>query len=99
MVTAVELTATKEPSLKAVNPLPALRHNSLITTIGSTPVIKLNRLAPEGVNVYVKAEALRSTLTLTPNPNATHNPHPHPHVTLTRRSIRWAPSRTGWRSA
>ena len=57
MVTAVELTATKEPSLKAVNPLPALRHSSVITTIGSTPVIKLNRLAPEGVNVYVKAEA------------------------------------------
>ena len=58
MVTAVELTATKvEPSLKAVNPLPALRHSSVITTIGSTPVIKLNRLAPESVNVYVKAEA------------------------------------------
>ena len=57
MVTAVELTATKEPTLKAVNPLPALLHSSVITTIGSTPVIKLNRLAPEGVNVYVKAEA------------------------------------------
>ena len=55
-------------SLKAVNPLPALRHSSLITTIGSTPVIKLNRLAPEGVNVYVKAEALPSTLTPNPKP-------------------------------
>jgi len=30
---------------------------SILETIGNTPVIRLNRLAPEGVNLYVKAEA------------------------------------------
>lgn len=39
------------------NPLPALMHESVLTTVGKTPVIKLQRLAPEGVNVYVKHEA------------------------------------------
>ena len=83
MVTAVEVTGlpfqgphAKEPSLKAVNPLPALRHGSVITTIGSTPVIKLNKLAPEGVNVYVKAEVSQSY----PYPTSTlpSDPHPNP---------------------
>lgn len=39
------------------NPLPALKHDSIVSTIGATPLVKLNRLAPPGVNVYVKAEA------------------------------------------
>lgn len=30
--------------------------DSVLDTVGNTPVIKLNRLAPNGVNVYVKAE-------------------------------------------
>ncbi len=33
------------------------KYNSVLETIGNTPVIKLNKLAPEGVNVYVKAES------------------------------------------
>jgi cysteine synthase A len=33
------------------------RHQSILGTIGRTPVIRINRLAPPGVNLYVKAEA------------------------------------------
>lgn len=32
-------------------------YNNILETVGNTPVVKLNRLAPEGVNVYVKIEA------------------------------------------
>jgi len=32
-------------------------HNSIVDTIGHTPVIRLNRLAPAGVEVYVKVES------------------------------------------
>jgi len=32
-------------------------HNSILDTIGHTPVIRLNRLAPAGVDVYVKVES------------------------------------------
>lgn len=32
-------------------------YENVLQTIGGTPVIKLNRLAPEGVEIYVKAEA------------------------------------------
>lgn len=31
-------------------------HNSILETIGNTPVIKINRLAPDHVTMYVKAE-------------------------------------------
>lgn len=33
------------------------RHDSILGTIGNTPVVKINRMAPEGVNLYVKIEA------------------------------------------
>lgn len=33
------------------------KFDSILETIGRTPVVKLNRLAPEGVDVYVKIEA------------------------------------------
>jgi cysteine synthase A len=33
------------------------KYNNILETIGHTPVVKINRLAPEGVNVYVKIEA------------------------------------------
>ena len=33
------------------------RYDSILETIGRTPVVKLNRLAPAGVDVYVKIEA------------------------------------------
>ena len=39
------------------NPAPAVKHESVISTIGATPLIRLNRIAPNGVNVYVKSEA------------------------------------------
>ncbi len=32
-------------------------YDNILETIGRTPVIKLNRLAPEGINLYVKAES------------------------------------------
>jgi len=33
------------------------RYASILETIGKTPVIRINRLAPPGVNLYVKSEA------------------------------------------
>jgi cysteine synthase A len=33
------------------------RYNNILETIGHTPVVKLNKLAPEGINLYVKVEA------------------------------------------
>src|SRR5690606_32526405 len=33
------------------------RYNSILDTIGNTPLVKLSALAPQGVNVYVKVEA------------------------------------------
>ena len=32
-------------------------YNNILETIGNTPVIKINRLAPEGIDMYVKVEA------------------------------------------
>src|SRR5438445_9847613 len=32
-------------------------YNNIVETIGNTPVVKINRLAPAGVNLYVKIEA------------------------------------------
>jgi len=34
-----------------------MMHDSILGTIGNTPVVKINRLAPEGVTMYVKCEA------------------------------------------
>jgi cysteine synthase A len=33
------------------------KYDNILDTIGNTPLVKLNRLAPAGVNVYVKVEA------------------------------------------
>jgi len=35
----------------------AKRYASILETIGNTPVVRINRLAPAGVNLYVKIEA------------------------------------------
>ena len=35
----------------------AQRYESILATIGRTPIIKVNRLAPEGINLFVKAES------------------------------------------
>jgi cysteine synthase A len=33
------------------------RYDSILGTVGNTPVVKINRLAPEGINLWVKVEA------------------------------------------
>src|SRR5512138_2480378 len=33
------------------------RYANILETIGNTPVVRINRLAPAGVNLYVKSEA------------------------------------------
>ena len=33
------------------------RYSNILKTIGNTPLVRLNKLAPEGVNVYVKMES------------------------------------------
>ena len=33
------------------------RHDSILGTVGNTPVVRINRLGPKGVNLYVKVEA------------------------------------------
>ncbi len=32
-------------------------HENILSTIGNTPIVKINKLAPEGVNVYAKVES------------------------------------------
>jgi len=32
-------------------------HNNILETIGNTPVVKINNLAPDGIDMYVKVEA------------------------------------------
>ena len=34
------------------------RYDSVLEAIGNTPMIRLNALAPEGVNVFVKLESM-----------------------------------------
>lgn len=33
------------------------KYNNILETVGNTPVVRINKLAPEGVNLYVKSEA------------------------------------------
>jgi len=33
------------------------RYQSILDTIGNTPVVRINKLAPEGVNLFVKVES------------------------------------------
>ncbi len=34
-----------------------MKHDNILGTVGNTPVIRINRLAPDGINLYVKFEA------------------------------------------
>ena len=34
-----------------------MMYSSILETVGNTPLVKLNKLAPKGVNVWVKIEA------------------------------------------
>src|SRR4029077_13944158 len=36
---------------------PMARYDNILQTIGNTPLVRLNKLAPAGVNVYVKVES------------------------------------------
>lgn len=42
---------------QAATALPMPRHDNILQTIGNTPIVKLNRLAPPGVHVHVKLES------------------------------------------
>ncbi|MDH3758846.1 MAG: pyridoxal-phosphate dependent enzyme, partial [Gammaproteobacteria bacterium] len=33
------------------------RYNNILETVGGTPIVRLNRIAPEHVNLYVKIES------------------------------------------
>ena len=33
------------------------RHDNILCTIGNTPVVRINKLAPEGINLFVKVES------------------------------------------
>jgi cysteine synthase len=33
------------------------KYDSILETVGNTPVVKINKLAPKGINLYVKSEA------------------------------------------
>ena len=33
------------------------KYRSIVETVGKTPVVRINRLAPPGVNLFVKIEA------------------------------------------
>lgn len=49
-------TSNASPALPTAAPRGRL-YDSVLETIGGTPCIRINRLAPEGVRLYVKAEA------------------------------------------
>ncbi len=34
-----------------------MRHDSILSTVGNTPVVRINRLAPKGITLYAKLEA------------------------------------------
>lgn len=34
-----------------------LRYNNILETIGNTPIVRINKLAPDNVNIYVKVES------------------------------------------
>jgi cysteine synthase A len=37
------------------------RYNNILDTVGNTPLVKLNNMAPDGVNIYVKVESFNPT--------------------------------------
>ena len=51
-------TATTEIyTLSLHDALPICLYENILETIGNTPVVKIGKLAPEGMNIYVKIEA------------------------------------------
>src|SRR4051794_1218479 len=56
------LSAIDSPPRRSLSPLPnkgrhMAKYDSILGTVGNTPCVRINRLAPEGVNLYVKVEA------------------------------------------
>ena len=33
------------------------KYQNILETVGNTPIVRINRLAPEGINLFVKVEA------------------------------------------
>ena len=58
-VTAPSTSEFAEGTKFTKNPCLATRHDSILSTIGATPLVKLRKLAPAGVDVFVKCEAFR----------------------------------------
>ena len=38
------------------------RFDSILGTIGNTPVLRINKLGPEGINLYVKMESFTGSM-------------------------------------
>ncbi len=47
----------ESPWLNDLRETSMARYQNILETIGNTPLVKLNKLAPAGVNVYVKIES------------------------------------------
>jgi threonine synthase len=54
--TSSTTTASMQSRLAQYTAARSSLHESIIDTIGKTPIIKLQKMAPKGVNVYVKLE-------------------------------------------
>jgi len=52
-----------KPFAAHISPTPKIRligmslHDNILSTIGNTPVVKIDKLAPANINIYVKIEA------------------------------------------
>jgi cysteine synthase A len=55
--TTLILIENKEAALSEEKAVSQNRHNDILSTVGNTPVVKINKLAPEHVNLYAKVEA------------------------------------------
>jgi cysteine synthase A len=58
LATSVLLQNSQQPINEQTNRRVIMpRYDNILDTIGNTPLVRLNRLAPEGVNVYAKVES------------------------------------------
>jgi cysteine synthase A len=48
--------ALRYPPVQSWGQQPTL-HDNILSTVGNTPIVKINKLAPQGVNVYAKLES------------------------------------------
>lgn len=52
----IKTTTTKRSSKVSLKPPRAVIHENITSLIGDTPVVKINKLAPDGVELFVKCE-------------------------------------------